>query len=130
MPIDVTPHAPLCVMDFAIARDEDWYDPLPQVTFGGAPYNLNGCVLDVYIRPTFDHATLIKQISNTTGINFSDAGSGYCEIFLDRATVISDLPVGSWSIFGVLTLLVPLAGGANQIELWRGSLGVSAGKIT
>lgn len=117
-----------------ILRDEDWNDvvQLKQLQADGTEVDLpftDIARIDLYIRPTYDHNTLIRQLSSppTEGneIRFDPGVAGTLQIFVARPSVISTLPVGKWDQF-----LVATYNAGARIEFWRGPLIVYAGKIS
>lgn len=113
-----------------ISRDQDWNQPFWLVD-GTRAFDLTSCTLELYIRPTFDHATQIRKLTSAGGspeIIVDDAPKGAAHILVTAANVTSALPVSpsqGWAQF----LRVVKASG-TIIEWWRGPLIVRAGKVT
>ncbi|MBN8994340.1 MAG: hypothetical protein J0H94_03875 [Rhizobiales bacterium] len=132
IPIDGGPQT---LVAMAVLQDEDWLDPLPQFldrddeTGAEVPLDLTGMTLELYVRPTFDHPTIVKKLSTADGsIVFDDASLGLTSIHVERPDVIADLPIGSWQQF--LLAKEPSDGldGFAYRELWRGPLIVYGGR--
>lgn len=123
---------PICLIGetrtITISRDQDWNQSFFLVE-GTRGRDLTDCTVEMHVRPTFDHATLIKLLSSDTGeIVIDDATHGEISIVLPRADVVSDIPVSvneGWSHF----LRVIDAANA-EVEWFRGPLIVRAGKLT
>jgi hypothetical protein len=126
--VEVNP--PWTGWDWHITHAEDLNDPLPQfLAADGGPLNLTGKVVDVYIRPTYDHSTLIKKLTSTAsaGVIIDNAAQGLCTAFLARATVQADIPVssgkpGHWDFF------VSITDTGTYEEFARGPFYVHAGR--
>jgi hypothetical protein len=125
--VEVNP--PFTGWDWYITHAEDLNDPLPQfLAADGAPLNLTGKVVEIYIRPTYDHSTLIKKLTSTgsAGVIIDDAAQGLCTAFLARATVQADIPVSTkakdWDFF------VVISDGGTYEEFARGPFYVHAGR--
>ena len=88
---------------------------------GTTPLDLTGSLLELYIRPRFAHGTLLKKLAVGSGIVIEDASQGMVYFSVDRAVIQTDLPVGEWQQFMVLTE------GTVQTELWRGQFRVHPG---
>ncbi|MGB5905751.1 MAG: hypothetical protein WBH00_23170 [Xanthobacteraceae bacterium] len=117
-----------------ILRDEDWNDQvvLRQLNADGSEVDLpftNITRFDLYIRPRFDHNTLIRKLSSPLSeghaIRFDTALPGEIQIFASRSSVIATLPVGEWDQF-----LVATYNDGSTSEFWRGPLKVHPGKVT
>jgi hypothetical protein len=91
------------------------------IDFGASP------ALSFVIRPRFDHATLIRDLTVGDGIIVDDAATGLITLYLAQSTVATELlvsksPADHWDYFfnwlqaGALT------------ELFRGPLVVHAGR--
>lgn len=123
---------PVCLIGetrtITISRDQDWNQSFFLVD-GTRGRDLTDCVVEMHIRPTFDHATLIKKLSTATGqIVVDDAVHGAISIVMPRASVVTDIPVspnGGWSHF-----LRVIDAAAAEVEWFRGPLIVRAGKLT
>lgn len=117
---------PYNFVEIQIVRDADWRDSLPQFFDDGVALDCTGQVLELYIRPTYDHSTLIKKLSTETGeLVWVDESLGKSAIEMPRADVIADIPVGEWDIFAVLSADSP----DTYREPFRGKLIVHAGNI-
>ena len=116
-----------------IKRDEDWNDAtvLQRMMADGSINDLDlsdVARLDLYIRPRFDHNTLIRQLSSVStigGISYRRDVAGEVSIFLPRATVIAGIPVGQWDQF-----LTATYDNGRIDEFWRGPLYVHPGKVS
>lgn len=113
-----------------ISRDQDWNQPFWLVD-GTRPFDLTGCTVELFIRPTFDHATQIRKLTTAGGspeIVVDDADKGAAHILVTAANVTSAIPVSpnaGWAQFLRVT-----TGSGTIIEWWRGPLHVLAGKVT
>ena len=90
------------------------------IDFGATP------VLEFYIRPRFDHSTIIKKLTVGAGIVVDDAAAGKVTLYLAQAIVATDLivskqPAQHWDHFLIWKQ------GAAVAELFRGPLIVHAG---
>jgi hypothetical protein len=120
--------------EIQILRDEDWRDSivLQRLTADGSQANLDFsdvAKLELFIRPLFDHDSLIKKLSSDPlaggEIQFDRAVAGAMQITMSRANVIAQIPTGTWVQFLDMTH----DSGVVE-ELWRGPLIVYPGKIT
>ena len=118
-------YAPLNLLDIDISQDADWWDGFQILEAEGDPLDLGGKTLELYIRPKWAHATLLKKLSSAggAGIVIDDASQGMASFFLDRATILADLPIGEWQQFLVLTE------SSIQTEIWRGQIRIHPGSI-
>lgn len=111
-----------------ISRDQDWNQSFFLVD-GTRGRDLTDCVVEMHVRPTFDHATLIKLLSSDTGeIIIDDAEHGAISIDMPRVDVVSDIPVSpnqGWTHF-----LRVIDAADAEVEWFRGPLIVRAGKLT
>lgn len=109
-----------------IAVTEDWKSPLPTfLSADGAPYDLTGCAIEIYVRPVYNHDTLIAYLSTAGGeIQIDDAAAGYASMNMSRVNVIAIFPIGKWEHFCVLTDV-----DGNIIEVFRDDFHVHAGRI-
>lgn len=126
---------PYTIANCSIVRDADWDDQMPRFLDGDEtePTDLTGKTIEIYIRPVFDHSVLIKKLSTEAGtIIVDDPADGLASIFVDRAEVIADLPVGVWDWFCVESEATEAdpADGFRSIERFRGRLTVHPGRIT
>jgi hypothetical protein len=121
------------VCTIGIKRDEDWNDQvhLKRLMADGSTsdFDFTGVAqLDLYIRPLFDHTTLIVQLSSTipggNALKFDPAVPALLQIVLLRTAVIATIPTGTWQQFLVATFV----DGSTE-EIWRGPLFVYPGKI-
>jgi hypothetical protein len=121
------------VCTIGIKRDEDWNDMvrLKRLMADGTQSDFDFSAvaqIDLYIRPQFDHTTLIAQLTSTlaggNNIKFDSAVAGLLQIVLPRASVIATIPTGSWEHF-----LVATQNDGETYEIWRGPLYVYPGKI-
>lgn len=118
------------VCEIGIKRDEDWNDTvtLQRLMADGTTSNFDFSAvlqIDLYIRPTYDHSTLVKRLSSSLafgGIVFDPAVTGMLQIFVSRADVIASIPTGTWSQF-----LVGTNNAGGTFEFWRGPLHVYPG---
>ena len=115
-------------LTITISRDQDWNQSFFLVD-GTRARDLTDCTVEMHIRPTFDHATLIKLLSSDTGeIIIDDAVHGAISIDMPRADVVTDVPVSintGWSYF-----LRVIGVDDAEVEWFRGPLIVQAGKLT
>ncbi|MEF2551982.1 hypothetical protein VQ042_11525 [Aurantimonas sp. A2-1-M11] len=114
-----------------IVQDEDWLDPLPRFLEGDEPSDLTDVTIEIFIRPVYDHSVLIKKLSTEDGtIVIDDAAGGLASIYVERETVISDIPIGKWDHFCVQSEpFGTLAGGFLRRERFRGPLIVHPGRV-
>lgn len=120
--------APCFLLDFVVYRNADWRDTLPRLLMNGLPIDLTGKNLVCYIRPAFDHGTLIKKLSfDDGGIIYPDAENGLAAVDLARDDVIDDLPKGKWTHHWVLE--DPDESPTSYLQPWRGSIEVVPGSI-
>lgn len=125
---------PYSTCDIHIKRDEDWNDALVLQRLMAdktiAPLDFSNIAkLELFIRPRFDHLSLIRKLSSvpTQGgeIIYSRAVPGKIQFLVGRATVIASVPTGAWQHFLVAT--DDLGGTA---EYWRGPITVHPGNIS
>lgn len=83
-------------------------------------------VLEFYIRPRFDHITIIRKLTVGSGITIEDAANGKLTLYLSQATVASDLIIPKWPAQHWDYFFNWLDGGAVT-ELFRGPLVIHAG---
>jgi hypothetical protein len=137
LPVSLTPLAPDLIYEFpsSIYRieanaNEDFYLPLQLMRLQNdgsqTPVLLTGLGLEFYIRPRFEHATIIKKLTIGTGITIIDATLGYLELYIAQATVATDLliskaPAHHWDYF------FNVIDAGKITELFRGPLVVHAG---
>lgn len=115
---------PFTTVETDIVWDADWRDALPKIwEADGVPLNLTGKTLTIYIKPTYGYVGAMTSFASPTFIVFDDAVNGLASMAVPRATVQSQLVVGSWWHFCVLTE------GTNFTELWRGPFTVHAGEL-
>lgn len=117
--------APFNLLDIDIPQDADWNDPFQIVMADNEPLDISGVLLELYIRPTYNHATLLKKFTSATsssGIVIDDPTQGMAYFSVDR-TLVTEIPMGEWDQFLVMTE------GALQTELWRGSMRVHPGRF-
>jgi hypothetical protein len=91
------------------------------IDFGSTP------VLEFYIRPRFDHSTIIKKLTVGAGIMVDDAAAGKLTLYMAQATVATDLlvskmPAQHWDHF------FNWINAGSVLELFRGPLVVHAGR--
>lgn len=112
-----------------IVHDADWDDPMPAILENGAPLNLTGKQLDLWIRPVYDHSVLLRRLSSAASlggeIRFDNAAAGLASIYVPRVTVRTELPIGEWDHFLVLQ---EVSGDTFYREVFRGRLKVWPGK--
>lgn len=120
-------------MDIVISRDQDWNQPHWLVE-GTRPFNLTGCTVELWIRPTFNHATLIRCLSSDEDaddgggeIIIDDATKGAFHIAATRSIVVANIPISP--LAGWAQFLRVITGAAAEIEWWRGRLDVRAGSL-
>lgn len=113
-----------------IYHGEDWSDSFFLMD-GTRPVDLTDCIVELIIRPSFDHTTLIRKLTSDGGaaeIIIDDAEKGAAHIFIPKATIATDLPVTDavpWSQF-----LRVIDFGGTITEKWRGPMIVKPGKDT
>ncbi|MGY2052968.1 hypothetical protein [Methylobacterium sp. JK268] len=125
--------APLFYLDFVITRDDDWHDLLPQFLIGGQPFDISSMSIDMWVRPAFDFpGAPMLHLQNVAapaeGIRYDSAPDALMTIHVSRATVIANLPIGTWTQFAVLSDPASTYGWTTR-EVWRGSLVVQPGRI-
>lgn len=122
---EFTSNTPFNELDIDIMQDADWNDAFEILEADDTPLDLTSLTLELYIRPAYDHTTLFKKLTSvaSAGIVIDVAGEGLAHFFLDRAVILSDIPIGEWKQFLVLTE------GTTQTELWRGDMRVHPGII-
>jgi hypothetical protein len=94
--------APFAGWAWHIVHDADLNDPLPQFqNKDGTPYNLTGKTVEIYIRPTYGHETLLRKLTSAAGagVTVNDAVNGLCTAHLARSEIQTDIPVGEWNFF-------------------------------
>lgn len=114
--------APFIGWDWDVVHDADLNDALPPLWYNGAPINLTGCGLAVFIRPTLDNTAYIAVL-DSTHITINDAPNGLVTVFVPQATVES-WPIGEWEFFMRVT------DGTKFAEVARGPFRVHAGNDT
>lgn len=126
---------PATTVTIEILRDEDWRDLVPQLldrndgTGAEIPLDLTGVTLELYIRPIYDSGVLIKKLwSPDGGILIDDASQGLATFYLERPTVIAELPIGTWQQFLLVKEPSDDLDGFAYRELWRGPLIVHPGR--
>lgn len=121
--------APYIQLDFAVFHNADWSDTLPKLRMAGVAVDLTDKNLVCYIRPTHDYTTLLLKLSFDTGeIVYPDPTDGQAAIYVPRADIISDLPIGDWQHHWVLEDDAPSPD--SFLQPFRGLIKVYAGKIT
>lgn len=119
--------APFTRVKIDIAHDQDWYDELPQLLEDdGSPIDLTGAALSLTIRPVYDHALLIRELSTSNGgVVIDDHRLGLATLRLPR-TAVTQIPVGAWDQF----LVLDQPGRAPRYrEIWRGPLIVHPARV-
>jgi hypothetical protein len=120
--------------EIQIVRDADWIDSvvLQQLNADGSKVDLDFSgvsAFNLYIRPVYDHAQLIKLVSSDPSsggeILFSPIVPGRITFYVTRSAIIANLPIGKWNHF----LVTAFADGTTR-EFWRGDLLVHPGKIS
>lgn len=127
MTVIVTERPHECII--RVWHGEDWYDPLPQLVdpVNGDPYDLTGVTVELFARPSFDHATLFRLLTSVAedGILMDDPALGFISIFLPQATVEEKLPIiqapQGWRQFMRLTFDGGDLGTVKK-HLWTGPL--------
>lgn len=117
--------------DVTIRADEQWNEAFWLVE-GNLPLNLTGKTIEIYIRPRFDHAVLIRKLTSATGtdpgsgeIVIDNAVKGAAHIFVTAANVAAGIPVGVWSYF------MRVVSSSSDLKEWRrGTLTVRSGRVT
>lgn len=120
-------------VNIAISRDQDW-NQAHWLVEGTRPFDLTDCTVELWIRPAFDHATLIRTLSSDEDaedgggeIVIDDALTGAFHIYVAQADVEANItasPDGGWVQF-----LRVITGSGTVIEWWRGTLAVRAGSL-
>jgi hypothetical protein len=90
------------------------------IDFGSTPQ------LEFYIRPRFEHQTIIKKLTVGSGIALDDPTTGKITLHLDQAAVASDLIVSKWPAQHWDHFFNWIQAGAIT-ELFRGPFVVHAG---
>jgi hypothetical protein len=127
---------PYNILDIDICQDEtfefphqlmlmnpDGSESALDLTSGGVITSIN---LDFYVRPRFDHTTLIKRLSTDPGIGgviLDDAATGKIGLYLEQSLVATQLPVGVWQHFLVRTVA------PRKFELYRGTFRVHPARL-
>lgn len=116
-----------------ICMDEDWSDSF-FLTEGEKAIDLTGKRLELFCRPTFDHATLIRKLSTVTvgsvpAAIFNELPTlGAAYIFMPQSVVAATFVPGRWTHF--LRLLEDGVSAAPLVrEVWRGDLIVHPGRV-
>lgn len=113
-----------------ILLDEDWSDSFA-LAEGERPLDLTGMRLELYCRPTFGHATLIKKLTTNPAddptIFIEDPLKGAIYIFMMQDDVAAAFVPGRWEHF---LLLIEDADSPAPLarEIWRGGLIVHPGR--
>lgn len=120
-------------LDITISRDQHWNQPHWLVD-GTRPFNLTDCTVELWIRPTFNHATLIRTLSSDEDaddgggeIIIDSATKGAFHILVPRATIVANIPISP--LAGWAQFLKVITGSGDEIEWWRGRLDVKAGSL-
>lgn len=117
--------APFTTAESHIVVDEDWQSPLPAIVEDGVAVDITGFVIEIYVRPTYDHDTRIALLSTATGeIVIDDGPNGLASMSMTTANVVATFPVGEWDHF------CRMHDGSNWIELFRGPFFVHAGETS
>lgn len=114
------------IRNFTIQADAQWSESF-WVVRGNLPIDLTGLKLELFVRPRFDHSTLIRKLSTVVGeggeIIIDNATKGAVSIAVTQANVAASLPVGTWDYF------LRLNNGAADIEeVCRGTLTILGGR--
>ncbi|MBN8994341.1 MAG: hypothetical protein J0H94_03880 [Rhizobiales bacterium] len=133
MSTEIIVDPPFTQVTLEIVADADWTDSLPPLLLDGAPLDLADRILELYIRPTYDHTVLLKKLTSlgSAGIVVDDAAGGLASIYVERPVIVSDLPVGRWMQFLVLREPVDDPDDIDSFsfrEIWRGALVVHPGR--
>ena len=124
-----TEHPASCLMK--VWHGEDWYDAIPQMVdpSTGAPWNLSGVTLELFIRPSFNHATRFVLLTSvgSAGIDIEDAAFGLAAIHYSQANVEANLPLTTqpadshigWEHFLRASFTDPDAGSV-KLHIWTG----------
>lgn len=123
--------------EIQIERDESFDEPMQifaidesgnqvayDFTHGGEVANP---IIEFYVRPTFEHKTLIKMLSTDPaigGIILEDAEQGMISLVIEAGAVGIQLPPGRWKHFLVEVI------GNRRNELIRGDFIVNGGRIS
>lgn len=123
---DIPAISPFFRVQIDIARDEDWYDPLPQLAEqDGTPIDLTGADLRLTIRPTFDHAVKLLELSADAGVFFDDPARGLAHFAVTRADIQAALPLrpnGEAASYDHFLVLDQPGRFPRYREIWRGPL--------
>lgn len=114
-----------------ITRTADWEDGLPPIIVGNEAVDLTGKILELYIRPTYDHSVLLAKLSSfgEQGIVIDDAPGGLASFRLPRSELRELIPAGTWDQWLLLKEPVDDEDGFAIREVWRGQLIVRDGKV-
>lgn len=112
-----------------ISRDQDWNQSFFLVDHTRGR-DLTDCVVEMHVRPTFDHTMLIKKLSSATGeIVIDDAVHGAISIDLPRADVVTDIPISPNAGWVHFLRVIDVADDDAEVEWFRGPLIVLAGRL-
>ena len=119
------------ISNITIRVDEQWNEAFWLVE-GNLPLDLTGKTIELYIRPRFDHATLIRKLTSAAGVDpgcgeiiIDNATKGAAHIFVTAANVTAGIPVGVWDYF------MRVVNTSDDIKEWRrGTLTVRPGRTT
>ena len=132
---------PFTIVDWALSRAADWYEPLPQFLDGDVtqPTDLAGKRVEVFIRPTYDHAILLMKLSTEDGsISIDEASEGRMSFNVQRQT-LSALPLAvmsdqaavyDWFCVESEPETSDPADGRREFERWRGRLSVYPARLS
>lgn len=116
---------PFCRWNWHAAYNADLVDPLPQfLDADEEPLDLTGGVMELFVLPTWGHATLLFYASSAGSphaITIDDADEGLATVHIAKDDIQEFLPVGKWQFF----LRVTIAGVVD--ELVRGDFYVWPG---
>jgi hypothetical protein len=102
-----------------IFRDEDWNFAFCALE-GVRPLDLTDATLELWIRPSFGHATLIHKLTSAAGtpeLFIDDAAKAAAHIAMAQADVASLIPASpntGWSQF-----LRAVYGSGDKVQIWR-----------
>ena len=121
--------AAFVVAECQIPQNEDWVDDLPILYDGDRPSDLTGKRVELYIRPVYDHAVLIKFLSTDNGgLIIDDAKEGMVSVYVPQAAVAA-MPLGTWDHFVIEVESDPVSGIERRTERFRGPLTIHPGRL-
>lgn len=113
---------PFCRWNWHAVHDADLIDPLPQLLDADEePLDLTGVEMELFVLPTWGHATTLLYVNSPGDITIDDAEEGLATVHISMANIQS-APVGKWQFF----LRVTKAGVTDEIArgdfyIWPGN---------